>query len=41
MVSRFGARLLTGSTAFLIGGLLDLGAHALTALAARARRRSG
>jgi hypothetical protein len=36
MVSRFGARLLTGSAAFLIGGLLDL---AIVAWGALRRRR--
>jgi hypothetical protein len=40
MVSRFGARLLTGSAAFLVGGLLDLATLALAALRARRDARS-
>jgi hypothetical protein len=37
MVSRFGARLLTGRLAFLLGGVLELTAYALAASWARAR----
>jgi hypothetical protein len=40
MVSRFGARLLTGSAAFLIGGLLDLATLAWAAARARRHPRS-
>ncbi|HEX3830523.1 MAG TPA: hypothetical protein VHW04_01060 [Solirubrobacteraceae bacterium] len=39
MVSRLGARLLTGPAAFLIGGLLEVGALALVTWRDRLRRR--
>jgi hypothetical protein len=39
VVARVGARLLTGPLAFLIGGLLEVGALVLVTVRERVRRR--